>query len=514
MPYSSDSNDWQQVVNPGTGKPFTSYDEYNQWSTGQSAGASAGAQAVSAASASAKGTTGTASYNWGGTTGSYNDPNSGNIYFGNTSSGGSVYKFGNGIAYQDASGNWQYNDGSGNVRQMSSDEVAFIKSGNLSQQITQQNDPWYYRDIYGAGQSGSGYIDPKTGEIYASGTTGGTAYDPSKDYGLGSSAVGVIPIAHDANGTPTLYYAGTSGGGGKTFSDLSSAEASAQAYQSWAQSEGKLSSTATTSSTSDSSDTNGILTVPGAGENYFDQTSGFYGTPTASSAALAESIQPSNAEQYWNSVQGQFTNPNYLDDYWNQQQQLANTTLDRKAASAGWGDSGASARATGNLGVLYGNQKLLSQQQQAQTGMGLASAADTGKTSATQNWATGVNAASTTDATDLAKMTAGQTAANSAENLLINRETGGLTSATTLANDQAQLVNSGFAAADAQSFATQMQVLQLQVQEGTLTAQQAYTQAQELAQSMSVMSNTALNAYLLTKFPAAKTASTGSIYSV
>ena len=276
------SNYWSTITNPATGKPYQSQQEYTDAmlsSQAQTAGQDVG---VASANASAQGFNKdhTTDYNFGQSgLWSYGDAGStnatGDIYFGSSSGG-------------DAK-TWVVKDPStGQVRSATAAEVAQGKAIQVA--------------------SNGGYIDPNTGKItYA---TSGSAYGPSgsnspngggsdlpstdqtssywygQDYGLGPSALGIIPVQRDANGTPTKFYAGTAGGGGQVFSSLSDAQASVAAYQTWYDQQHPAGTTGTqiaptvpsTTSTpaTTTTTTPGSLTTPGAGENYYDATQGAY----------------------------------------------------------------------------------------------------------------------------------------------------------------------------------------------------------------------------------------------
>ena len=413
--------------------------------------------------------------------------------------------------------------------------------------------------------SNGGYIDPNTGKItYA---TSGSAYEGdssiaagiatagggggggvqtkdywyAQDYGLGPSSLGIIPIQRDANGTPTKFYAGTAGGGGQVFTDLAKAQASVAAYKTWYDQQHpagtpgtQIAPTAPAGPAAPAAPTApGILTTPGSGEGYFDATQGkytaptnaqqfydstkdIYGRPTNAQAVFdATPNQPTESQQLWNKYSGMYANPNYLDDYYATEQQKTQTALERRAASAGVGDSSSAARAVGGIGLDFAGKKLLAREAFTNTGMGLAGAADSSGialgtlrgnlagTADTRNLAqtyTGQIAAGATDAANLAQLSGGQVAANSAENMMINRETGGLASATTLAQDQAALTAAGLDSATSARYLNELQVQQAEWQKAGLTAQQQYQKATELMTSMGIVGNAATSYYLAQKF--------------
>jgi hypothetical protein len=542
------ATDYTQMTDPSTGLPFASQAEGEAWSAGQ--------KAAHAAAGTAAGTAGTTAnfagnhnttydFNSGNNTAIYSDPGSGYIYFGGAGSG--------------------LNGGSNFTERL--ENGSYTPSG------------------------AAGYIDPVTGHIvygegsapmtmgsngeknYAKAPTGGTSreYYYNQDYGLGSSALGIIPLMRDAHGMPTKYYAGTGTGGGMLFDDLASAQTAVAAYKTWydgqhpaGTSGTQIAPTAVTTpaAATDAATTVGTLAVPGVGENYYGATQDLYGQPTNAQKLLdatttgptnaqklldatttgpsnaqrafdTSTNQPSDQEQLWQKYSGIYQNPDYLKDYYARAQQAAQTTLDRKSATAGWGDSGAAAKATGNLGAVYGDAAIKGLEAFSTTGMGLAGASDSGRTARTKLYgdlasgadtsnlaqqgvltsrASGADTsnlaqqgvltsrASGADTSNLAYLTSGQTSADNAESLAITRITGGVDRATQLAQDQSALVLAGFKDADAQQFSTQLATLQGEWTAAGLTAQQQYTKATELAATFGQVSNSALNYWLGTKF--------------
>lgn len=565
------TQNWSGLTNPRTGRPFASADEFSSYQTDMRAQNAAAGTAGTDASNNAYGrafsdqhTTGY-DFGTGTNTSIYTDPKSGYVYFGGSGSG-----LNGGANFTE-----RLNDGS------------YIASGAAG-----YIDPNTGRIVYGDGsapkdqqvadpsgnQGGAKLYDPNSGQ-------GGTSKDYwySQDYGLGPDALGIIPLLRDASGRPTKFYSGTPGGGGKVVDSLAEAQANVAAYKSWYDSQhpqgsagSQIGPTAATGGVAPSTGadtpttqtTPGNLTTPGTGEQYYDATKGLYGQPTASKtvydtlaagagtptnaqqtrdALVASGTTPTNAQtvfdqtpnqptdsqQLWEQYQGIYQNPHYLDDYYGRQLAGAQTTLDRKSASAGWGDSGAAARATGNLGVVYGDAAIKGMEGFTTTGMGLAGASDSSRNALatlrgglasgadTSNLGRGsqlISASGTADQANLGKsgqlITAGQGAdqaglaqvlggqasANSAQTLGENRQTGGLDRATTLANDMATLTVAGFNPADAEDYSSQLTGLQLQVQQGKLTDDQAYKQAQELAGTMGIVAGSTLNALLVQKF--------------
>jgi hypothetical protein len=362
------------------------------------------------------------------------------------------------------------------------------------------------------GLEGAGYIDPHTGQYYytskageyeygpagespsdyqrTSAQTNSRAYNYTTDYGLGPGNEGIIPIAHDAAGTPTAFYAGTAGGGGQVFTSLADAQTAVKSYATWYPSQHPDQNTQTPTAQPQTQQPTGELLNPGAGENYFDSTKDFYTKPSEASQYWGQTKnQPTNAQQQWNAYSGIFGNPEALDDVYQRGLQQAQVTLDRKSASAGWGDSGAAARATGNLGVAFTDAATKARENWALTGGQLASAADTANN---QKFGQALNV----DQGDLARMTAGQSAANSAENLQQNRLTGGLNSALQLGQLESGLIYSGLTSAQQQELQLQLAGIQLKQQQGQLSEEQAYAEAQNYLQALGVAGNAAVNYYV------------------
>lgn len=273
----------------------------------------------------------------------------------------------------------------------------------------------------------------------------------------------------------------------------------------------------------------GELTDPGTNEKFFTDTESFYKSPTEAHTKWdTMKGQPTEQEQLWNKYSGiyqnpgteqgelygnwesLFSNPNYLDDYYQREAAKAQTTLDRKAASGGWGDSGAAARATANVGRDFADRALLAKGQWAQTGMGLAGAADT---SVNTKAATGMglagaadksqlerlSAAEGVDTGDLARISAGQVAAGAAQRSKEARLGGALSSQQGIADDMASLSGVFYSQAEAEKFATDMAAIQVQYKQGDLSLTDAINKSQEALVGLNVMSQTALNTYVMNK---------------
>jgi hypothetical protein len=557
------------TINPATGVPFASEDEWNKYTTGESAKAKAGALASGYASDVASNA---AQWNAQSPAGS-----------GTGSSKGSAWQWTptanlSETGYTPTGGSYVYQETSQGGAAGTPGTI-----GNLK--IDSANGKIEYNTKDGKG----GYS--QTVEMY---------YDPTYNYGLGSSALGVIPLTTDASGNPTSFYAGTATGSGSKFTNLSDAIASAQAYTKWynekypagdpksltpggetydqwlaKQNLGTTSSGSTTGATTSSVNPKNDLTVPQQGEDYYESTKDFYGKPTEVSKVQSglnwDPTQPTDSEQHWNAVSGKYNDPNHqtaeqslwssqgsqyldpnhqtdsqtqwnnwastfsdpaeLDAMYKRAEEAAQTTLDRKASSGGWGDSGAAARATGNLGVTFQDAATKAKQSWAQMGMGLAGAADSannawattglglanGADSSENTWAnTGTNiaaqsdasrinsqnaktaqnlgeisAASTTDQNNLAKIVGGQSSANSAEGQLINRATGNISAAATIGNAEATIASTGLGQAEQEKLQLDLASISAKLQAGTISATQAQNEATSMMTALGVVGKSA-----------------------
>lgn len=451
----------------------------------------------------------------------------------------------------------------------------------------------------GTDQSGThaGYIDPHTNQItfgtMESGPTGnyyrvnGTAqYKSGQDYGLGQGNFGIVPVGHDASGTPTKFYAATPGGGGRYFDSLADAQTAVKSYETWYAGQhpktiqtnpgtSNTSPTGTTGTSTTPVNPKNDLTVPQQGEQYFDSTKGFYTDPTRTSQVERDlkwdPTQPTDSEQHWAAVSGKYNDPNhrtaeqdlwgaqggqYLDpnhktdaqNYWNtwsstfsdpsaldamykRAEQSAQTTLDRKASSGGWGDSGAAARATGNLGIQFQDAATRAKADWATTGMGLAGASDASRNAwantglglaqgadASENvWAnTGANIAGQSDAArinaknaqatgnlaqlsaagqadqaNLSRITQGQQSANAAENLLISRANGNIGSALGIGNAEATIASTGLGQAQQQKLQMDLAALSAKLQQGAILPAQAQNEANSILAALGVVGKAA-----------------------
>lgn len=547
--------DWQNQKNPDTGRPFGSYDEWNnyQYGLGQKTAATASSQAADRA-----GFAGTYNTDYTFTPSTWSvdaSPSNGYIFFGDSSNGDKK--------------RWVDSD----------DPFRKINYGpEMTAGGTMYNDAelnkrgFYYVPAQG------GYINPKTGEIVYGGndlSKGGTWSDQTsttkkqyyydQDYGLGSQAKGIIPIEFDRKGTPVKFYAGTPGGGGQVFTDLAQAQASVAAYKSWydekhpagtagsqiAPSTYQTPPGGTSTPSTSGTQTNGLLTNPGQSEQYFDSTKDFYGKgPVLAGQAFADKpTQPTASEQYWNAQNGKYQTPGTAEsDMWDQWkgefaspdalkgvyqrgQDAAQRTLDRKSASAGWGDSGAAARATGNIGQQFTDAYVKAEQDFAKTGMGLAGASDTSqdtkvktgaglaaasdaaKNAQTKSWLDTANTAQGIDTSKLAFTTAGQASANAAQNAQETRLTGGFDRSMQIAQNMAMLTNSGLNSASSQTMAYNMADLQMQLAQGNMTYAQSEAKLKEYAAAMGVV-GTSLTALLSNWKKQNGGASSGDTYQV
>jgi len=360
------------------------------------------------------------------------------------------------------------------------------------------------------------------------------SYQPDMDYGLGSGYVGVMPIAHNAQGQAVKFFALTEMGGGQVFDTAEEAKAARDKYVAWNAGQQAAASgqpaTSTAPAAAPTVQTTGELAQPGYGETVFEDLSdSFYKAPTEQRTKWDQmKDQPTEQEQTWNKYEGVYANPGteqselygnweslfsdptYLDDYYGREAQKAQMTLDRKAASRGWGGSSAAARATANIDRDFADRALLAKGQWAQTGMGLAGAADssinakatTGMGLAGMADKAGIdrfNMAGEVDTGELAKATSYGVAAQGAQAAKEKRLGGGLATQQGIADDMANLSGVFYSQAESQKFATDMAAIQVQFQQGNLSLSQAMIQAEEALAGMKVMNQAALNSYVMTK---------------
>jgi len=484
-------SDWQGKTNPRTGQPYQSQDEYDDYQAyvkGQQAAASDSYTAsMNAGPGYNFNSPGQGGSGWDNTRAYYQDTSNGDIYFGGRTTNNDMSLYGKSPSDYDWASEWKIG---------ASTDLGYIDPSTGMIYYTTKAATY---DPRGAAANPGAMTDPYNSEATydPDAQRNSRQYSDSQDYGLGKGNLGIIPIAHDAQGSPTAFYVPTAGGGGTVLTSLSDAQTAIANYRTWKQETDPNNQASTTNngSTTPTGQTQGELLNPGTGENWFDSTKGFYTQPTNEQDLYNkfDFNQPTNEQQQWNAYSGQFGNPQALNDVYTRAEQQAQTTLDRKAASAGWGDSGAAARATGNLGIQYQDAATKAMENWALTGSQMAGAADSANLA---RQTLGANLASGADSSTLARMTAGQNAANASENLDISRLTGGLNAATTLGEAESSLMYSGLTAADQQQFQTQMTALALKVQQGQLSATAAYSQAQDLMSSMGAIGNAALRYYV------------------
>jgi hypothetical protein len=510
---------WQSTIDPRTGQYFKSYEDANSYAMGQ--GQKEANKAFN--------TTNPSQYAWSGDApdwsktgwnigenGKYNYSNN---YF-TAPTGTFGFQIGDNVGYVDAT------------------------TGDISYGTPGKSGAYGYdARLFGSGYTtgGGGVSADKT---YGT-KTGSGRWDLDYDYGLGNEARGIIPLQHDQTGQVTQFLAPVAGGGFTTVQSLGDAIALRDEYSQWLTTNPAGVTKPQSMSappappapppppgnldTPDEPQPRGVLADPLQGEQYYDDTSGFYKEPTEAKKKWDETAnQEPIALQNWNKQSGRFnqptqstqlfdsykdilSNPGYLDDFYNREAAKTQTTLDRKSSSGGWGNSGAAARATSNIGQDFADKALLSRLGFMTTGMDLAGRADTSEndlditgnvlaTSADKGINDKIGVAGDVDRGMLEKIQGGQYAANSAEGLTMDRETGGIKYATKIAEDMSNLMMQGLSEDQARQLATDMSDLQMQVESGKLTAQQAYAQAQEMMQGLGVVSNTVLNALIGSKF--------------
>lgn len=395
---------------------------------------------------------------------------------------------------------------------------------------------------YGTGQAG--YIDPVTGQIvwgnkvdpgaagkgyifdpndpnndYRATATGGTYYDPNADYGLGGGELaGIIPVQHSNTGQIT-YYVPTRGGGYQLVTDLNEAVAYANDYRAWYKEQSAPSRptslmpapgpgnsglnydpTKKTYGSTGGGGSQGTLAVPGQGEKTFEDIyPELRAGPQRGDRAFGDRpTQPTESEQYWNQWEGQFGSPDSLYSMYDRAERKAQSTLDRKASSAGWADSSAAAKATANIGLDFQDAATRATMDWAKTGAGIAGGADTARNAQTRSWLDTVGMADKLDATDLAYKLGAMGAGKTAQELSEGRQTGGLDRAIAIGNAMSNLAANGFQAANQEDFARYMVDLQFQMQSGNLDYAAATQKLKEFAATfgLSVSSmNSLMNAW-------------------
>ena len=178
--------DYTQMTNPMTGKPFESQEEGQKWSDMMSGAAATAGTDSGAAAASAK----------------------------------SLYGTGAGIDWSKTGWNIDYTgDHSGDSNWFQPGENMYgFQIGDLK-----------------------GEFNPITGEIQTAGAPGSSLggqgetyqYDAGTDYGLGSTALGIIPLEHDASGQVSVYVYPVKGGGFAKTSSFAEAQAGKADYDAW-----------------------------------------------------------------------------------------------------------------------------------------------------------------------------------------------------------------------------------------------------------------------------------------
>lgn len=506
--WSQDQAQWQQVVNPNTGRPFEDYGQYSGWASGM--------EGQGAAASSAFGTAKPADYAWGGEkpdwskTG-WNIGKNGKFNYGNETFTPPNNTFG-----------FQIGDKVGYIVPQTG-EIVFGSPGGTG--AVGYDDTKLFTGYSGGRMVGEGYgtgVPGAMGVVQSYGsTTGGGYWDINADYGLGRDMKGIIPLEHNSSGNVSQFLAPTPGGGFVKTPNASEAIASRDAYLEWLKtnpSQGGIgqtrgvpttqTATPTTGSTSPSQQ--GVLTVPGKGEKQFDLTQSRYlsGPQRGDRAFGDRPTQPTESEQYWNQWEGQFQNPDSLKAVYDRAEKQAQSTLDRKASSSGWADSSAAAKATANIGQNFNDAYVRAMQDFAKTGATMAGAADSAKNAQTNAWLNTVGTAQGLDTSDLAYLTAGQSAANSAQTLGENRLTGGFDRALQVANNMSAIASYGLDKAQQRDIAYKMADLQQQIRLGTMDYQQATDQLDEYLATLRIAPSTAQS--IANTFKASTSTSTGT----
>jgi hypothetical protein len=464
--YSQENSAWEKVINPATGKPFgldaadknAAYKQYSDWASGDADMATWGTtmdwgktgwgvdQGTGGDWSGYRAPAGTVGFTYGTDQAGYIDPVTGQIVWGNKL------------------GTNQY-----------------IKNGVEVTSAAQ-----------GQQRAGGDIFDPNDpNPTYRATATGGTYYDPNADYGLGGGELaGIIPVQHSNTGQIT-YYVPKRGGGYYLGDSLDDAVAYANDYRAWykeqatpqgppsllpAPSPGNSGASYDPAKKTYGGNTGstggkpGILTVPGQGEKTFEDIyPELRAGPQRGDRAFGDRpTQPTESEQYWNQWEGIFGSPDSLYSMYDRAEKKAQSTLDRKASSAGWGDSSAAAKATANIGLDFQDAATRATMDWAKTGAGLASGADKSKNDQTRSWLDVVGTADKLDVTDLAYKLGAMGAGKTAQELMEGRETRGLEYGIQIGNAMSALASSGFQDANQEDFARYMVDLQLQMEAGNI----------------------------------------------
>ena len=212
----------------------------------------------------------------------------------------------------------------------------------------------------------------------------------------------------------------------------------------------------------------GTLGVPGAGENYFDQHQADY-------------TDPKGAEQYWNGMAGNFqgTAKAAVHDAFAAPEAEQSRLLNAQAFAQGGSNSGANLRA---------HEKLATDNAAAEA-------------AALKDWTSlGGTLAASSGTEKGAGLAMGTSASQGAENLDITRERGSVTDATTLANSQATVLQTGLTANQQDNLDVELTKLKAQVDSGQIDATTAANQAQQQLTLAGVVVNAATSYYIGSKF--------------
>ena len=184
--------------------------------------------------------------------------------------------------------------------------------------------------------SGAGWLDPTTGRItygvrntqemgdskltnnlfQGVGNTSQYQFDIGTDYGLGSTALGIIPMQHDATGQVSQYVTQTAGGGYGSFTTLAEAQQARDEYLAWKPTtkEGQAAAAAAPPTTTTTTTTPAVptptyndLSLPGASETNWNETKDLYRQPTNAQKYLDSLAPPgtTNAQKVFDETPNQ-----------------------------------------------------------------------------------------------------------------------------------------------------------------------------------------------------------------
>jgi hypothetical protein len=160
---------------------------------------------------------------------------------------------------------------------------------------------------------------------------------------------------------------------------------------------------------------------------------------------------------------------------------------------AGAADSSGNAWANTGLGIAQGADA--SENVWANTGANIAGQSDSARINAKNALATGnlaqLSAAGQVDQNNLSKITQGQQSANGAENLLISRANGNISSGLAIGNAEATIAATGLQQAEQTKLQTDLAALSAKLQAGTISSTQAQNEANSILAALGVVGKAA-----------------------